>query len=98
MSQENATRMVQALKEFGFSFLQLHENDFMVEDQIIQSGYASCRINILIFLEGIEFIECYEQWLPIDIDGVIVNFIDLDHLRRNKKATGRYQDLADLEN
>jgi len=25
-------------------------------------------------------------------------FIDLENLRRNKKATGRAQDLADLEN
>jgi hypothetical protein len=27
-----------------------------------------------------------------------VNFIDLENLKRNKEATGRHQDLADLEN
>jgi hypothetical protein len=27
-----------------------------------------------------------------------VNFIDLENLRRNKQASGRHQDLADLEN
>lgn len=26
------------------------------------------------------------------------NFIELDNLRKNKKASGRLQDLADLEN
>jgi hypothetical protein len=26
------------------------------------------------------------------------NFIDLENLKRNKEATGRHQDLADLEN
>jgi len=96
-SHENATRMVQALQQFGFSSLHLHENDFMVEDQIIQLGYAPHRIDIITSLEGVKFIECYKKRLPIDVDGVIVNFIDLDHLRKNKKATGRYQDLADLE-
>jgi hypothetical protein len=32
------------------------------------------------------------------IDGIQVNFIDLDNLRKNKLASGRHQDLADLEN
>jgi hypothetical protein len=27
-----------------------------------------------------------------------VHFIDLEHLKQNKKASGRLQDLADLEN
>lgn len=34
----------------------------------------------------------------MDIDGVAVNFIDLENLRKNKQAMGQYQDLADLEN
>lgn len=28
----------------------------------------------------------------------LVHFIDLEHLRMNKRAAGRLQDLADLEN
>lgn len=32
------------------------------------------------------------------IDGVLVPVIDLDNLRRNKKASGRFKDLNDLEN
>ena len=32
------------------------------------------------------------------IDGVPVNLIDLYHLKLNKKASGRHQDLADVEN
>jgi hypothetical protein len=34
----------------------------------------------------------------IHIDDVAVNFIDLDNLRKNKRSTGRPQDLADLDN
>jgi hypothetical protein len=32
------------------------------------------------------------------LDGVKVNLISLKHLKANKKASGRHQDLADLEN
>ena len=34
----------------------------------------------------------------LTIDGVRIDFIDLENLKTNKRATGRYQDLADLEN
>ena len=51
----------------------------------------------------------YHQWrygaeprlqkiYSIIIEGVPVDFIGLDDLRKNKAASGRYQDLADLEN
>ena len=32
------------------------------------------------------------------LDGVKVNLISLKHLKMNKKAAGRHQDLSDLEN
>jgi len=31
------------------------------------------------------------------MDQVMVDFIDVENLKKNKKATGRLQDLADLE-
>jgi hypothetical protein len=88
---------LKALEQFGFSSLHLQEKDFLVEDQINQLGYPPRRIDIITSLEAVEFNECYEKRLPIDVDGVFVNFIDLYNLRRNKKATGQLQDLADLE-
>lgn len=33
----------------------------------------------------------------LDIDGLAVPFIDVDHLVVNKRASGRLQDLADVE-
>ena len=98
LAQENATRIIETLGQFGFASLGLKENDFLVEDQIIQLGYAPNRIDILTTLPGIVFNECYDKKLAVEIDGVEVNFIDLESLRKNKKASGRLQDLADLEN
>ena len=47
---------------------------------------------------GIDFTTCYQAKIEVVIDNISVNFIDLENLRKNKKASGRLQDLADLEN
>lgn len=98
MSPENAGRMVRALKEFGFASLELQPQDFMVPDQVIQLGYPPNRIDLLTTPDGVDFGTCYAARLEIEITGVQVNFIDLENLRVNKRASGRLQDLADLEN
>ncbi len=46
---------------------------------------------------GVEFETCYASRVEVDIEGAKVNFIDLENLKQNKRATGRYQDLADVE-
>jgi hypothetical protein len=93
----NAQRMVKALEQFGFGSLGLKEADFLVEDQIIQLGYAPNRIDLISTLPGVEFGGSYEKRVEVEVEGVTVNFIDLENLRKNKRATGRLQDLADLE-
>jgi hypothetical protein len=93
----NAARIVRALEQFGFGSLGLKESDFLVVDQIVQLGCAPNRIDIITSLPGVSFTECYKKRIAVDVDGVKVYFIDLDNLRKNKKASGRFQDLADLE-
>ena len=95
---QNAEAIIKALDQFGMASLGLKENDFLTPDQIIQLGYPPNRINILVTLSGVDFNFCYKKRLIVDIDDVKVNFIDLESLRQNKQASGRAQDLADLEN
>lgn len=97
MSPENAARIIKAIEQFGFGSLDLQEKDFLVEDQIIQLGYAPNRIDLMSTVPGIAFAECYPKRIRVEIDEVMVDFIDLESLRKNKKASGRLQDLADLE-
>ena len=48
-------------------------------------------------LVGVDFATCFKQRVIVDIGGVPANFIDLEHLKLNKRAVGRLQDLADVE-
>ena len=97
-STENAPALLQALEQFGFGSLGLTADDFLVPDQVVQLGYPPHRIDILVGISGVEFADCYPQRVEVELDGVEVNFIDLENLKKNKKASGRLQDLADLEN
>jgi predicted nucleotidyltransferase len=98
MNPANATRIVQALQQFGFDSLGLKEQDFLDADTIIQLGNPPRRIDLLTTLPGVNFDACYSAMVVVDIDGVPVNFIDLENLKKNKRATGRAQDIADIEN
>ncbi len=97
LSPENAASIIKALDQFGFGSLGLTENDFLVEGHTIQLGNPPNRIDILCSVSGVEFNDCYEKRIETEIDGVTVNFIDIESLKINKKASGRLQDLADIE-
>lgn len=98
LEAENAAKAVQALADFGFAALDITADDFLVADQIIQLGYPPNRIDLITTLPGVEFASCFEQREVVMVDGIPVNFIDRESLKRNKRASGRLQDLADLEN
>ncbi len=98
MSSENADKIIIALEQFGFGSLGLSAQDFQTPDQIIQLGYPPNRIDLITTPDGIDFETCYSSKTEVIVDDIPVQFIDLDNLKKNKKASGRLQDLADLEN
>ncbi len=95
---DNAARMIKALEQFGFASLGLKADNFLAQDQVIQLGLPPNRIDILTSAKGVEFDVCYLSRVQVVIDGMPANFIDLENLKKNKRAAGRFQDLADLEN
>lgn len=95
---QNVGRLLEALKQFGFGALGLKPDDFLTPGQIVQLGYPPNRIDLLTSLKGVDFKQAYACRTQIDIAGTLSNFVDLEHLRKNKAATGRPQDLADLDN
>ncbi|MDP5121715.1 MAG: hypothetical protein NWQ46_08985 [Spirosomaceae bacterium] len=97
ISQENASRMIAVLKEFGFSSLPFTESDFLKENIINQIGYPPLRIDILTSVDGVSFIDAKKHFQTIEVDELKIRFIGLAELIQNKKASGRKQDLVDIE-
>ena len=56
------------------------------------------RLKITTSISGVEFDECYQARILDKLAGVEVNLIDVEHLKRNRKASCRTKDIADLEN
>ncbi|MDT7919379.1 MAG: nucleotidyltransferase [Meiothermus sp.] len=96
-SQENAERVIKAIEDFGFASLELTPQDFLEPGVFVQIGYPPVRIDLLTQPSGVVFAECYENREQIEVDGLTIPVIGLEDLRKNKKASGRSQDLADLE-
>jgi len=89
--------VIKTLDQFGFGSLDLSPDDFTEPQKIIQLGYPPNRIDLLTSVDGVDFDECYPLRHFQKIEDVIVNFIDLENLKKNKRSSGRVQDLADLE-
>ena len=98
ISKENARKTVEALKEFGFDMPELKEELFLKKEKNIRMGNPPLCVEFLTSIDGVEFAECYKNKETVKIDDVEMNFISLKDLKKNKKASGRYQDLADIEN
>lgn len=93
---ENAKKMMVVLDEFGFGSVGIEIRDFTEAGQIIQLGQEPSRIDLLTSLKGIDFTDAWSRRNQVDIDGVSVNLISVEDLKKNKRAVGRPQDLADV--
>ena len=98
MNPVNAEKIVTVLKEFGFNPPDLSTDLFLKEWQIIRLGVPPLRIEIATTISGVDFEECFTGKVIAELDGEQVNLISLNHLKINKKASGRHQDLADIDN
>ncbi len=96
--KSNAAKIAEVIKEFGFDVPDLSAALFTEENKITRMGVPPLRIELLTSISGVDFDECYKAKEVTMLDDVEVNFINLEHLKINKKSAGRYKDLDDLEN
>lgn len=96
-SDENAQKMLNVIEEFGFAGLELSLKDFTAEEMIIQLGFQPVRIDIITSISGVNFDEAYEFRAEKQFGRTKANFISKEFLIKNKKASARTKDLADLE-
>lgn len=97
VSDDNATKLVQVLDEFGFSSLGFTKDDFLKDNLINQIGYPPLRIDIITSIDGITFDEAYPKKLTIELEGINASYIGFDELIKNKRSSGRKIDISDVE-
>jgi len=98
ISQENASKVTSSLMEFGFSSTDLSEKLFLKEKSLVRLGLPPVRVEILTTATGVSFDDCYKRKTTDTVDGVQIDFISLQDLKKNKEAIGSHKDLNDLEN
>ena len=96
-SAENADKIINALNEFGFGALGITKQDLTQDDQVLQLGYPPIRIDIMTSIDGVDFDEAFNNSLITSYGDIKIKIISKDDFIKNKRATGRYKDLADIE-
>jgi len=97
VNEENAKKAVTVLREFGMPEKEVVPALFLEKDKIVRMGFPPVRIEVITGASGVEFDDCFNRRETIEIDEIRVNFISLEDLKKNKKASGRHKDLEDLE-
>ena len=96
-SPENVERLLGALSDFGFGSLGLAAGDFIPAGRGLQLGVEPNRIDIITAIDGVTFDEAWNGRVAGKYGSQPVNFIGRNELIRNKRASGRLQDLADVD-
>lgn len=95
VSEENADRLMSVMQRFFGTTPQ--RAVFTTPGKILECGHPPTRVHIMTKISGVDFAECFERRHPAKLGDVPTNFIGLEDLKRNKRASGRLKDLADLE-
>jgi hypothetical protein len=96
-SSVNVNKILKVLEKFGFKDVGLTKEDFQQPKQIIQLGNAPLRIDIVTSIDGVSFKEAWNNRTSGKYGNLKAYFISKSDLIKNKKATGRAQDIADIE-
>jgi len=89
VSVSNAKKAATVLREFGMPGESITDELFLEEDRVVRMGVPPVRIEVITGASGVQFSECYSRREVFEIDGIPVNFISLEDLKMNKKASGR---------
>lgn len=94
---ENSRRVFAALTRFGAITVGLSPTDFANEQTVFGIGQRPLRIDVLAGIDGVTYDEAAEEAVATDFHGIACLAIGLKAFMRNKRASGRPKDLADVD-
>lgn len=96
-SPDNSGRLWRALASFGAPLEGISEEDFRDQQLVYQIGMEPNRIDLMFGVTGVTFETAWQNRVRSTYGGVPVCFLGKSDLIRNKRATGREQDLLDVQ-
>jgi hypothetical protein len=96
-STVNCDRILKVLGKFGMESLEIEIEDLKNENVVFQLGVAPVRIDLISAISGVTFKEAYTDKRINQFGTTKADFISKELLIKNKLASGRKKDLADLE-
>jgi len=91
----NIEQLQRALYEFGAPIVE--NKVFQEPGNVYRMGSSPIQIDIINQASGIDFESSYARREILSSDEVDISMISRADLIRNKKASGRHRDLADVE-
>jgi|WetSurMetagenome_2_1015567.scaffolds.fasta_scaffold671642_1 hypothetical protein len=95
VDQKNLQKLKKALYEFHAPTIDMEH--FKKPGNFFRMGRAPVQIDIITEAAGIDIKECYRRRMTINVEGTEILVISREDLIKNKRATGRIQDLADAQ-
>lgn len=93
----NARAVFNALKEFGAPLTGLTSEDFSEPGYFYQMGNPPLRVDVMMEIPGADFNEAWNRRNTVSIGDNQIHFISREDLISVKLASGRDQDLKDVE-
>lgn len=97
VTPENLQRVLRALHDFGFPLQANDPTSWLRQGEVFQMGVEPNRIDILSRISGVTFEEAWQDGVPANFHGMPVRVLSRTHLVKNKQASGREKDLADVK-
>ena len=95
IDNENINKLQKAL--LGFGAPTVANSVFQEKGNVFRLGRSPIQIDIINEASGIDFNDCYSRRKVIAVEDIEITLISKSDLIKNKKASGRLRDLADVE-
>jgi len=96
----NIDALYEALIRFGAPLKNMDKSRFLEPDTFFRIGAPPCQVDIFPGIPGVQFETCWGNRVEVLVDekdGLYANFISAEELIAAKIASGREQDLADVQ-